>query len=105
MFKITGLDKLEKELKGLQEKVDNLSSEPATFDELFSKSFMEKYTNSKSFDEFLILGGFEVTSQEDFENIDESALDAHVSENSQFDSWQLMLNKATEEYISKKLGS
>ena len=67
MFKITGLDKLEKELKGLQEKVDNLSSEPATFDELFSKSFMEKYTNSKSFDEFLILGGFEVTSQEDFE--------------------------------------
>lgn len=105
MFKITGFDDVKKHLKQLQENANELAqTKSIPLSDLFTESFMEKYTNCSSFEEFLEIGGFEVNSKEDFENIDDAEFDKHVSNNSQFDTWQLMLDTAAEQYITKKLG-
>lgn len=105
MFKITGLDKMQKHLKQLQNNANDLANtERVPFDELFTEEFMMQYTNCRTFDEFLEIGGFQVNSQEDFENIDDVEFDTHVKKNSNFSTWQIMLDTAFESYVTKKLG-
>jgi len=104
-MKIKGFDKLQKELKQLQKNAKKLSgthSVPLT--DLFTASFMRKYTQFDSFEDFLSSGGFEVNSQEDFEAIPDEVMNAHVAKTTHFQTWEDMLNKAAEVYFAKKLG-
>lgn len=104
-FKIEGFDKLEKQLKKMQQRAKELeNTKTISFDKLFTSSFMQNYTNFLSFDDFLEGGNFIVNSQEDFEAIPDRDMDIHVSNTTKFSTWQDMLNRATEIYISKKLG-
>ncbi len=104
-FKVTGFDELQKYFNQMGKAAKKLQGQKTiSFDELFTFSFMTKYTQYESFDEFLKAGGFEVNSQEDFEAIPDADMDTYVSKMTSFRSWQNMLDKATEQYISKKLG-
>lgn len=104
-FKITGLDKLERQLKQMEKGARELGkTKHVSFGELFPASFMRKYTSFSSMDELLDAGGFKVESQEDFEAIPDTAFDKHIAANTRFRSWEDMLGEATSQYATKKLG-
>ena len=104
-IKIKGLDKLEKQLKQMQKGAKELSrTKQVSFSELFTTSFMKKYTSFSSMDELLNAGGFKVESQEDFEAIPDTELDRHIASTTKFKNWKDMLNEATTQYAAKKLG-
>lgn len=104
-FKVTGLDKLEKQLKQMQKGAKELgNTKHIPLGELFTAPFMQKYTNFASIDELFTAGGFNATTQEDFENISEIELDQHIAASTKFTSWDDMLSEATSQYVSKKLG-
>lgn len=104
MFKIEGFDELSKELKKLSKNAKRLHGEhKISFEELFTKSFMEKYTKYSSFDELLKAGNFIVNSEEDFLAIPDDIFDSHIKSVTTFSSWQDMLDKATELWIEKEL--
>ena len=104
-IKIKGLDKLEKQLKQMQKGAKELSrTKQVSFSELFTTSFMKKYTSFSSMDELLNAGGFKVESQEDFEAIPDTELDRPIAATTKFKNWKDMLNEATTQYAAKKLG-
>jgi hypothetical protein len=103
--KIKGFDKLQKQLKSMEKSAKDLeSTKEVSFGVLFNSSFMRTYTNFESFDELLTAGGFVVNNQDDFKAIPDDEFDSHVRNTTKFDSWQQMLNTATEKFVVKKLG-
>lgn len=104
-IKITGLNKLKNQMKQMERGANELkNTKSVSFEELFTPSFMTKYTTFNSFDDLLLAGNFTVESNEDFEAIPENELDIHVSNTTNFENWEDMLGTATEEYAFKKLG-
>lgn len=104
-IKITGLDKLEKQLKQMQKAANELShTKQVSFSELFTTSFMRQHTSFSSLDDLLKAGGFNVESQEDFEAILDAEFDRHIAATTKFKNWEEMLSEATSHYVSKKLG-
>ncbi|MEI2395573.1 hypothetical protein V8V88_09940 [Paenibacillus phytohabitans] len=103
--KFEGFDELERNLNNLQNKVQQLEeTETVAFTDLFITSFMREYTDYSSFEELLEAGGFEVNSQEDFQNIPDDVFDKHIAEHTKFDNWGEMLQQGTNEYIARELG-
>ena len=103
--KITGFDKLEKELNRIQRNAEALSgTKEVSFAELFTPGFMSQNTAVSSFDAFLEAGGYRVNSKEDFAAIPEDEFDKYVKANSKFNSWQEMFHSASQAYLAKKLG-
>lgn len=90
--KITGYYKLPNEIE----------PQLIEFDKVFNISFMRKYTDYKTFAKFLTGGKFNITCQKDFEELPEDLMDKHVSKNTQFKTWQEMLDFATDKYIISK---
>lgn len=90
--KITGYYKLPNEIE----------PQLIEFDKVFNISFMRKYTNYKTFAKFLTGGKFNITCQKDFEELPEELMDKHVVKNTQFKTWQEMLDFATDKYIISK---
>lgn len=72
-----------------------------SFEDLFNTSFMRKYTKYRSFEKFLLGGGFHIEIQQDFEDLPEENMDAHVVKNTRFSSWKEMLDVATDTYVRK----
>lgn len=93
-FKITGLDKLEKNLKDL----DGENKVPLS--ELFSNKFMQKNSTFTSFSEFADESTFDFS---DIESIPEDELDIFITKKTNFASWKEMLNSASKEWAIKKL--
>ena len=104
-FKITGLDKLEKQLKKMEKGAKELSqTKKVPFSELFPTSFMQKYTSFSSMNELLEAGGFHIESEEDFKAIPDDAFDKHIATTTNFKNWEDMLREASSQYAAKKLG-
>jgi len=100
-----GAKKFEKMIKQMNQNAKELEANPeVSFDELFSASFMNKYTNFSSFDDFMAASDLGVKTQEDFEALPKGDLDKYVSENSKFDNWDMMFKQAYGEYAFKKIG-
>lgn len=105
MFKMDGLDELQKELKRLEESAKELEGEQSvSFEDLFTHDFMSKYTNFDSFENFLSAGSFKANTDDEFDAIPEIELDSHVSKTTTFANWEDMLGTAVEEYTAHKLG-
>jgi hypothetical protein len=103
--KITGFDDLTKNLKNLQNKLGQLEgTNKVLFGEIFSASFMSRHTKFSSIDTMFEAGGFKVDSEADFEKIPEVELDAFVESTTSFSSWKDMQEKASQEWVTKKLG-
>lgn len=102
-IEIRGFDELEKELKKIAKKAENLNGE-VPFDILFNEDFMKKYSKFTSIDEMLEKSGFEIKNQDDFRKIPEAEWDEFVMGNTKFKNWEEMMNKAGVLYFEKGLG-
>ncbi len=104
-FKFDGFDDLQKELERMQKAAEELDGDhEVPFSELFTEPFMRKYTSFASFDDLLKAGGFHAETTEEFEAIPDELFDAHIAATTQFASWEDMLERATTDYVSRKLG-
>ncbi len=93
-----------RELKNMGKRTEELEKTPSdSFETLFFPSFMKKFTVFTSFKEMLVAGGFEVSCEEDFQNIPGDLFDEHIANHTFFDNWQEMLNTAKLEYVARKL--
>lgn len=98
-FDDSGFDELTNLLDNLSSSVESLNNSSVPSDELFTKDFLSHHSSLNSFDEFIALGNFHLGTQDDFDSIPESALDALVVSNTDFESWKDMLNSAISEYL------
>lgn len=102
---IDGLDEIIEQFEELGEKADDLSGEhEIEFEELFNEEFMESYTSFKNIDQLIEESQWEVESNEDFEDLPDDQFDKYISANTEFESWEDMLQIALNEWIAKKLG-
>ena len=99
-----GFDDLSKQLKQIEKDVKKLGKKKnVPMKEIFTPSFMRKYTKSSSIDIFFTSDGLNIQTEEDLKNFPDADMDAHVKEHTKFNSWQEMLNKAGQEYFEKEL--
>lgn len=104
-FELKGFDELQNRLQELADKAEKLSGEhEVSFDELFVDEFMTKHTKFSSFNELLDASPFEVNSAEDFEAIPDAEFDQYISQVTNFDSWESMLEEASSGYAARQLG-
>jgi hypothetical protein len=102
-MKITGFDKLQKQLKQMEKAAKELDgTHEVPFSELFTDSFLRKYTNFLSFEEFENQEIF--TKYQTIEEIPDEEMDQFVVANSNFSDWEDMLGTAGTEYAARKLG-
>lgn len=79
--------------------------QPVDFADLFDKTFMRHYTRYRTFEKFLAGGHFHIESQNEFEALPETDMDAHVRRATQFSSWKEMLDTATDIYARRQMVS
>jgi len=82
----------------------NENENPVTmvsFKDLFTPSFMAKYTQFANFSELLIFGEFNVNSLEDFMALLDDKFDAFVKQTTQFENWEEMQKTAVADYVKK----
>lgn len=72
--------------------------------DIFTDDFMSMYTEFQTFEEFLYESPVEIESQEDFDQMDMGAMDAYVSEVTQFEAWEDMQGEAVSLYTINQLG-
>lgn len=99
---MSGLNELNKLLKNLERKVDEVNGE-VSFTDLFNPNFMTTFTNFNSTDEFFKKSPFEVHCQEDFESLDENLLNEYVKANTRLSTWEEMKSKAGEFYVKHNI--
>lgn len=94
--------------KALEQEIYDLSSQDQIpVSDILSDSFISKNTPYSDFGEFLDAGGFSVSTQEEFESIDDLEINAFVSDKTRFSSFQEMVDVAGREYVInrfKKIG-
>jgi hypothetical protein len=93
------------EFDELINELDKLKEEGSIdFKELFVENFMIEYTKGKykTYQDFFTSGGFSIGSQEEFENIPEEKLNEYVKKETDFQSWEEMLQKAGDDYFEKR---
>ena len=99
MFKIEGLDELQKKLGDLAKKADALDGKhniPVA--ELLTDSFVSQHTSFSSAEKMFKASGFKVETQEDFATIPDADWDNYIRSISSFDNWQNMLGAAGQEW-------
>ncbi len=104
-IKFDGLDDFIDNLEQLAQNAQELDGEhEVPLSELFTQAFMEENTHYSSLGDLLEAGGFHADSAEAFDSIPKSELDAHIARTTKFDSWESMLEEATGQYVTRKLG-
>lgn len=96
------MNSIKKQLKELEKKLKKADGY-ASFNELFNKDFMRKYTDFSSIEEFFKFGGFEVNTQEDYNNLSQEELDKVVREKTKFKTWEEMLHCAAKKEMASRL--
>jgi hypothetical protein len=91
------MEELMNELQG--QKMNQEDPNEISFEKLFNEEFMSKYSNCKSFDEFVIKGNFQVKTEEDVADIPDELFDRHVARETKFADWKSMLETANKEYV------
>ena len=102
---MASFDDLQRKLADLQRRVSVLDGQnQVPFSDLFTQTFMAKYTTCSSIDELFEQGGIAVDSQEGFECIPEEQLDQVVATHTRFTTWEEMKRAAGEEWVKRRLG-
>ncbi|MDU6361808.1 MAG: hypothetical protein E6590_17900 [Clostridiales bacterium] len=91
-----------KNLNDLQKKLNSASGN-VSFGELFNQNFMQEYTNFNTIGELFKNGGFEISTQEDLENIPLDEFNAYLRTVSKFSDWNQMKQQAGILYLKRKL--
>lgn len=95
-------DGFEKELKKALEadtgfRTNELNEIP--FEQLFTKEFMELYTNFASFEELLKASKWEVENRDSFKEIPEDEFDAYINRTTHFPTLKMMYQTAASLFI------
>lgn len=90
-------DKLEKNMEDLS------NTNQATFEQLFSDSFMKTCSDFNNISELFYASGFEVNSEEDFAAIPDDEWESFIKSNTKFDSWEEMQLNALSQYSQSKM--
>lgn len=88
--------------KAIKKKLEQASGE-VSVTELLTEGFMQTNTKYQDAKEFFDNVPFKAETQEEWDAIDSSVKDAYVSEVTNFDTWDQMIQKAGQEYFAKKL--
>jgi len=91
-----------KELAENAEELDGKNEVPLI--ELFNPSFIRKYTDFESLEEFFEESTWTVESEEDLEEIPDGPFNEYVDEHTVFSDQDEMINKAGEEWTADQLG-
>jgi hypothetical protein len=83
--------------KDFENRINSLNGE-ISLGQLFSTEFMQNHTKFASFDELISNSGFKIESEEDISSIPKSDLNKYISDNTNFNTWEDMLNQAGKEY-------
>ncbi len=89
-----------KEFGGKLNKATEEASGTVSFDKLFNKGFMAKYSSLQTIDEMFDKAGITIESEDDFKALLEETLNSIVKQHTNFNSWEQMLGKAGEEYMA-----
>jgi hypothetical protein len=96
-FDDSGFRELERKLNALG------AAGSVSFAELFTPSFMSRYSRFSSFEELIKAGGFRVESEGDFRAIPDSEWEAVVQRETTFASWEAMQATAASEWVQRQL--
>jgi hypothetical protein len=96
-------DDLLKDLQG--QKAVQEDPNYVSLDELFNKSFLNKYSKYDDIRVLMEKGNFQVETQKDIDNIPEELLDVFVARETDFPSWKSMLDAASREYAENNRSS
>lgn len=104
-LRTTGLDEFQDFIDDSLQALDEFS-DPVNVDmaEILTPEFLQATSSVSSFDELLDKSGFKVETQEDFLAIPDEEFDQYIRSISSFDSWNDMLDCASEKYVSEQLG-
>lgn len=100
-----GFDDLSKKLKKMSDglsALDGNNQVPIT--DLLTDTFVSKNTNHSSAQQLFDKSGFKIESAEDFSAIPDDEWDSYINGCSSFENWSEMLEAATGEYVSAKMG-
>lgn len=95
-----GLERLKENVKGLEG--ENL----VRLDDLLNNDFMSQHTNFSSLNEMFEHGDFNFESKQEFERFlseQREEIDGFVERNTNFKSWDDMIQRAIGEHVSKTL--
>lgn len=104
MFRIEGLDSLERRIGSMVSSLEQASQEGVPFTQLFTESFMWRHARLRSFSEFLDAGGFKVACQADFAAIPDDEFDRHVAKVTDFQDWDAMMSAAASDWFKERMG-
>lgn len=71
--------------------------------EILNDRFMNQHTKFSSLKEFIDKSGFDFSSEKGLDEVSSEALDAFVRQNSEFGSWEEMLEDASAELLCSKI--
>jgi hypothetical protein len=104
MFKLEGLDALQRNLTELQHRAEAMSgTHEVPVGQLFTSEFMLLHTDFDSLEAMFAAGGFAVRSQADFEALPLESWNAFVAERTRFKDWEEMQQTAASEYMRRQL--
>lgn len=104
-FEISGSDELVRKLEDLGQAAESLQGEHSvSLESLFPDEFISTHTEYATLEDFLASSGFDTSSQEAFEAISADEWDAYVKSESDFSSWQEMMESAVVLWVSNHLG-
>ena len=93
-----------KKLNDLQKKVESINQQSVPASEILTPAFLLRHTPFGSADEMYQASGFKIEIAEDFAAIPDEEWDAFIRSISSFTDWKSMLNEASKEWATRKLG-
>lgn len=102
---VNGFDEAAKELQDLAERARELEGErKVELSELFDHGFLSRETRFQKISELFAAAGVIVEDQEALDNLHSEKLDSFVRSESQFESFDDMVENAGVEYYADRLG-
>ncbi len=93
------------DLEELGNRAEELTGEnDVPISELFDPSFMKKYTEFDSLDEFFQESPWTVETEDDLDEIPDGPFNEYVREHTMFSNQEDMMGTATEEWVGDQLG-
>lgn len=103
-IKVTGLDKLQRELADIQRRAKSLDGEHSVpLTELLPPSFMRQNTPYPTLESLLESSGLRFENEADFEQLKTPAWDTFIAQHTKFASWQDLLNAGAADYARRQI--
>ena len=103
-FESSDLDDLIKDFEKMGARAKDIEGENRIpLPELYDPNFMQLHTKHQTIEEFFSAGGFDISSDEAFDAIDQSELDSFVHSETNFEDWEDMQDAAVESWAEKSV--